>query len=151
MIAKEDRFAMVHDMIQTFARIGTVAYDIPQAKYLVDVLIGNMRKHGLKCFEIAMNITDDRAFHGQVDFPKDKVTKMKKFKKTQIILRQTKSTKLRWFFRENRQEDSLGRSPVRVKRCWVFYLLDPHNFPLRVEAEHGPIAACWGLWSNSPD
>ena len=57
-----------NDMVEAFARIRSVAHDISQTVDLVHLLVSNMRKHRLKCFEIAMDVTDDRAFHGQNDF-----------------------------------------------------------------------------------
>jgi hypothetical protein len=107
VIAKQDDFAIVHDMIQAFTRIGPIAHNIPQAIDFVHLLIGNMRKHRLQCLEITMDITNDRAFHGLNNF-------------SGLMLRKC-------------QNDSLGRPAMRVKRALArifhpFLLRRPKSF-----------------------
>lgn len=50
----EGRF--LHDQIQTFARVWSVADDIAQAHDFIDVLASNIRQDSLECFQIAVNI-----------------------------------------------------------------------------------------------
>jgi len=67
VIAKQANLRFFDDQIEAFTRIGAIANDVAEAEDFVDFLIGDMRKHRLECFQVAMNVADYRAFHREID------------------------------------------------------------------------------------
>ncbi len=61
VIAHENK-AAAHDLIQTFARVRSVADHVAQAVDRLDRLTGDVRKHRVQRFEVAVDIADD-GFH----------------------------------------------------------------------------------------
>ncbi len=68
VITQEANFAFFDHQVETFARIGAISDDVTHAIDFVDVLVGNVRKHLLERFEIAMNVADNCASHRTVTY-----------------------------------------------------------------------------------
>ena len=62
MITK-DAGVELHREIDTFQWVGAVTDDVPQADDLGNALVGDIGKHRLEGFQVAVNITQDRPFH----------------------------------------------------------------------------------------
>ena len=63
MIAEQTEFACGHDAIDTFARIGPVANDVPETVDFGDTLPADIRQHSFQRFEVRVNIANDGAQH----------------------------------------------------------------------------------------
>ena len=50
-----------HHQINALARIGTITHDVSQAKDLIDILRLNVGEHGRECFEVSVNVANDRS------------------------------------------------------------------------------------------
>jgi hypothetical protein len=61
VVAQQDDFARAHH-VDAFARIRSIADDVAQAIGVGDVVLLDIREHGLERFEIAVDIADQR-FH----------------------------------------------------------------------------------------
>src|SRR5262249_34387382 len=59
MVAQKNDLAL-HHQVHAFARIGPIADNVAQAIDFLDVLPGDIGQNGLECFEIAMDIADQR-------------------------------------------------------------------------------------------
>ena len=62
MIAQQGHHTVVDHRIQAFTRVRTVADNVTQAVNLLNGLLTNMRKNGLKSLVITVNVADDGAF-----------------------------------------------------------------------------------------
>jgi len=62
MIAQQAHHTVVDHRIQAFTRVRTVADNVTQAVNLLDGLLTDMRKNGLKSLVIAVNVADNGAF-----------------------------------------------------------------------------------------
>ena len=58
VVAQQDDAAL-HDQIDAFAGIGTVADDITQAVDFLDLVLFDVLEDGLQCLKVAMNIAND--------------------------------------------------------------------------------------------
>ena len=67
MVAEQAGLGLFDHQVKTFARVGAVADDVAETENFVDLLVRNVRKHRLKCFEIAVDVADDCAFHLEFD------------------------------------------------------------------------------------
>lgn len=56
VVAQQSDFAVVDNVVKTFAWLGTITDDIAETKDLVNVLRLDMRKHCLERFEIAVDV-----------------------------------------------------------------------------------------------
>jgi hypothetical protein len=63
VIAEEGDPAVLADELHALAGIGTVADDVTEAEHLVDALPIDVAENGLECLEVAVDVTDDGAFH----------------------------------------------------------------------------------------
>ena len=62
MVAENAKLAP-HNQIDALARIRTVADDVAEAEDFVDPLTADIAEHGLKAFEVAMNVADQGTLH----------------------------------------------------------------------------------------
>ena len=61
MIAEQADGTVVHHKVETFARIGTVADHVSQAKDLIHLLIADVREDTLEGFQVAVDIANNGA------------------------------------------------------------------------------------------
>src|SRR5205823_3854396 len=66
VVAQEDHLAL-HDQVDALARVGAVADDVAEAVDLGDVVLRDVGQDGLECFEVAVDVADER-FHAE-DLP----------------------------------------------------------------------------------
>jgi len=63
MVAQDRDTSDFHDLVQAFARIGTIANDIAETEDLVDSLLLNIGQHCLECFPITVDVTYQGSSH----------------------------------------------------------------------------------------
>ena len=60
VVIPEQADAALHDQVDTLARVRSVAHHIAQTENVGDLLLLDIRQHGLERFQISVNIADNR-------------------------------------------------------------------------------------------
>jgi hypothetical protein len=63
VIAQQAHAATLDHFVEAFARAGAIADDVSQTEDIVNFLFGDVRKHALQSFKVAVDVTDYRASH----------------------------------------------------------------------------------------
>ena len=63
VVAQEADAQFLDHQVEALARVGPVADDVAQAEDFVDALAGDVGKHCLECFQVAVDVADDRPLH----------------------------------------------------------------------------------------
>lgn len=63
MISLNGDLALIHYLVEAFARIGAITDDVPQAENLLEPLFLQVRQHNTERLKIGVNITNQSTLH----------------------------------------------------------------------------------------